>query len=95
MADKPNKLGAGDGPKKPGNSRLEQAQKMAAGRKQVPPGQFFQEAWIELKKTTWPNRDTLAKSTTVVLALVLATAVYVGAIDFVLTKLTNPLFNGH
>jgi preprotein translocase subunit SecE len=96
MADKPNKLVAGnpDGPKKPVNSRLEQAQKMASNRKSVAPSQFFQEAWVELKKTTWPNKDTTAKSTTVVLGLVLATAIYVGVIDFVLTRLTSPLFNG-
>ena len=103
MADKPIKSAAGapDGPKKPGDSRLEQAQKRAqamtagGGRRPVGAGQFFQEAWVELKKTTWPNKDVLTKSTTVVLALVAATAVYVGALDFLLTKLTSPLFNGH
>ena len=102
MADKSIKAAA-DGPKKAapaGNSRLEQAQRKAqamtaGGRKPVGAGQFFQEAWVELKKTTWPNKDVLTKSTTVVLALVAATAVYVGLLDFILTRLTSPLFSGH
>lgn len=102
MADKPSKTPTGtpEGPKKPGNSRFEQAQKQArsmtsGGRKPVSAGQFFQEAWVELKKTTWPNKDETIKSTIVVLALVVATAIYVGILDFGLTKITNPLFGGH
>ncbi len=101
MADKntPNP----PGPKKPAvaNSRLEQAQKKAqamtsgSGRKPISTGDFFKEVVVELKKTTWPNRDVTAKSTTVVLALVLATAVYVGILDFILTKLFSPLFGSH
>lgn len=105
MADKFDKPGKASpnppGPKKgaaPSGtpSRFEQAQKLAqsrAGRKATPPGQFFQEAWAELKKTTWPDRNTLTKSTTVVLALVLATAIFVGVLDAALGRIMNPLFN--
>jgi len=70
------------------------AQSMAKAQP-TSPQQFFQEAWVELKKTSWPNRDVLTKSTSVVLALVLAVAVWVGVIDATLTKLSAPLFNGH
>ena len=86
---------------KPVNPRLEQAQKRAraltsgTGRKPVTAGQFFQEAWVELKKTSWPSKETTAKSTTVVLGLVVGTAIYVGALDFVLGRIMNPLFGGH
>lgn len=105
MADKLNKAGKPNppGPKKaaaPANTRLEQAQKRAqamtsgSGRgKPTPPKQFFEEAWVELKKTTWPTREVLMKSTTVVLALVLATAIFVGIADTVLSRITTPLFN--
>ena len=61
-------------------------------RKNVDPAQFFREAWVELKKTTWPNREVLTKSTTVVLALVIAVAVWVGGLDAILTKISTPLF---
>jgi preprotein translocase subunit SecE len=102
--DKPSKVPASqNGPKKAApasGSRLEQAQKRAqamasGGRKPVSAATFFQEAWVELKKTTWPDKDTTTKSTIVVLGLVLATAVYVGGLDFILSKIMNPLFQGH
>ena len=69
------------------------AQSMAKAQP-TSPQQFFQEAWVELKKTSWPTRDVLTKSTSVVLALVVAVAVWVGGLDFVLRKLATPLFNG-
>jgi len=75
--------------------RMDEIQKRAqtmASRKAVDPGTFFREAWIELKKTTWPNRNTLTKSTTVVLALVVAVAVWVGGLDAILSHLLRPLF---
>ncbi|HEX5323934.1 MAG TPA: preprotein translocase subunit SecE [Capsulimonadaceae bacterium] len=55
-------------------------------------GQFFKDVWTELKKTTWPDRDTLTKSTYVVLAFIAATGVWVFVINFVLNKITAPLF---
>lgn len=107
MADKLNKAGKPNppGPKKGAaapNSRLEQAQKRAQamtsgnGRsKPTPPKQFFQEAWVELQKTTWPTREVLTKSTTVVLALVAATAVFVSVLDTILGRGAALLFNIH
>lgn len=100
MADKsPPRKGqpAPAGPRKaaPGGGRMDEIQKRAqtmASRKTVDPGTFFREAWVELKKTTWPNRNTLIKSTTVVLALVVAVAVWVGGLDAVLSHLLRPLF---
>jgi len=89
------------GPKKPvptGSSPLAQAQRRAqtmASRKPTDPAQFFREAWVELKKTTWPNREVLTKSTTVVLALVLAVAIWVGGLDALLTQISTPLFTTH
>ncbi len=84
----------------PGNPRLADATRRAqsmAKANPTSPAQFFQEAWVELKKTTWPDRDVLTKSTTVVLALVVAVAIWVGGIDFVLGRIAAPLFSasGH
>lgn len=110
-ADDPNDAAGGPakpaakpaGPAKPAasaNPRLAEATRRAqsmAKANPTSPVQFFQEAWVELKKTTWPNRDVLTKSTSVVLLLVLTVAVWVGGIDFVLGKIAAPLFSasGH
>ena len=80
-------------------ARLSDVQRRAqqmASKPQVSPTQFFQEAWVELKKTSWPNRDVLTKSTSVVLALVAAVAIWVGGIDAVMNKIAYTLFaSGH
>ncbi len=69
------------------------AQQMAK-KPQVSPAQFFQEAWVELKKTSWPNRDVLTKSTSVVLFLVATVAVWVGGLNYVLNIVTKSVFLG-
>jgi preprotein translocase subunit SecE len=79
----------------PANSALAQAQRRAqtmASRPTTSPTQFFEEAWVELKKTSWPDRDVLTKSTSVVLALVVAVAIWVGGIDALLNHFTGALF---
>ncbi|MAQ64938.1 preprotein translocase subunit SecE [bacterium] len=42
---------------------------------------------IELKKVTWPNRDTLIKSTVLILALVIILTSYVSGLDLIFSKL--------
>ncbi|MGO8671800.1 MAG: preprotein translocase subunit SecE [Capsulimonadaceae bacterium] len=81
----------------PTNPRLAEAQRRAAALtsgQRVGAQQFFQEAIVELKKTTWPTREVLQKSTMVVLAFVFASAAFVGTIDFVLSKLFS-MIPGH
>lgn len=80
-----------------GNARVDamqkRAQAMASGNgPKVSARQFLEEAWVELKKTTWPNRTVLVKSTTVVLALVVAVAVWDGLIDSILTHTLDKVF---
>ena len=84
-------------PKKaaPANARLSDVQRRAqqmANKPQTSPAQFFQEAWVELKKTSWPNRDVLTKSTSVVLALVAAVAIWVGGLNAILNQVAASLF---
>lgn len=91
---------AAPGPTKPGApapARLSDVQRRAqqmANKPQVSPAQFFQEAWVELKKTTWPNRDVLTKSTSVVLALVATVAIWVGSLNYLFDIITAKVFLG-
>jgi|SRR5579883_2155347 len=61
-------------------------------RTQQSGGQFFKEVWNELRKTTWPDRDTLVKSTYVVLAFIAAAGMWVFVLSYILDKITAPLF---
>jgi preprotein translocase SecE subunit len=54
--------------------------------------QFLKDTWSELKKTTWPDRNTLGKSTMIVLAFIAAAALWEGGLDLILTHITNGLF---
>lgn len=59
----------------------------------VGPSVFLKEAWIEvIKKTTWPTRPELLKSTSIVLATILAVSLYLAAWDLGMTKLTEAIF---
>ena len=51
------------------------------------PIQFIKEAKSELSKVVWPSRQETLKITIAVIALSLAVAVFLGAVDFGLTKL--------
>jgi preprotein translocase subunit SecE len=51
--------------------------------------QFIAEAVQELKKVTWPNRKETLGTTGVVLILVILIAIYLGVVDFVLSRLVR------
>jgi preprotein translocase SecE subunit len=92
MADDKAKQGQRDDPR-----TLAAKQRAAALTRSNPAtpeqvGQFIKETIGELKKTTWPDQNTLVKSTGIVLAFILLTAVWVGILDFILTRVTAPLF---
>lgn len=55
---------------------------------------YIDETVTELKKTTWPDRDTLTRSTYVVLGFIALTLGWVFILDFLLGKATAPLFGG-
>lgn len=46
---------------------------------------YLKEVIQELKKVTWPTWDELKESTKVVIGFSIVMALFVGAIDFVLT----------
>ena len=53
---------------------------------------FFQEAYMELKLSTWLSRQQMMGSTVVVIILTLILAAYVSLIDRVLLFLAGILF---
>lgn len=50
---------------------------------------FLQEMIVELKKTTWPSKHEAWRLTAVVIAVIAALGVYMGTLDFLLTKLVD------
>lgn len=78
MADEKKKTSAQEDMAKLKAQRLAKATQGAGGAGIL---QFFKETWTELKKTTWPDQNTLTKSTMIVLAFILAAAAWVGGID--------------
>lgn len=90
-----------DNNSKPENPKIAEARRRAAelaratggaGRNRQSTSQFFQEVWSELKKTTWPDRETLTKSVYVVLAFIVTTGVWIFVISWLLGRVTAPLF---
>ncbi len=48
--------------------------------------QFLRESKVELKKVTWPTPKEALASTSVVLAVVIIVSIFLGLVDFGLTK---------
>ena len=46
---------------------------------------FSQEAWAELRKVTWPSRETVARLTAIVLVISSLVALYIFAFDNLFT----------
>ena len=50
---------------------------------------FLREVISEVKKVTWPGKKELIGSTIVVMVLVLFIAIYIGLVDFVISRIIN------
>ncbi len=48
---------------------------------------FFKEAWSELKQVSWLPVPQMVASTWLVVILAIIMSVYIGAVDFVLSRL--------
>lgn len=53
----------------------------------VQPVNYLKETWEELGKVTWPNRKEVVKMTVTVIIVSGFIAVFIGGLDFFLTKL--------
>ena len=50
---------------------------------------YLQEVMTELKKTTWPTRQEATRLTMVVIGVIIALGIYMGALDWLLSTLVN------
>jgi preprotein translocase subunit SecE len=55
--------------------------------------QFVKEAWQELKKVNWPGRRETLGGTGVVLILVIIISIFLGLIDFGLSRLVKQIIH--
>lgn len=55
------------------------------------PVTFIKEVKGELGKVIWPTRDEVIKLTIVVVAVSFAMGIYIGGLDFIMTKFTDLL----
>jgi len=53
---------------------------------------FIKEVRNELKRVSWPSREEIRGSTTVVIVIVLILAVFIGLVDRALTYLVSFIF---
>jgi preprotein translocase subunit SecE len=51
--------------------------------------QFFREVVAEFRKVTWPSREQLINSTTVVLVVTVVIAFFLGAVDIGLARIVE------
>ena len=58
------------------------------------PVKFVNEAYLELKKSTWLTRQQAIGSTIVVLVIVALVAMYISLVDYVLTWFMKLLLGG-
>lgn len=49
--------------------------------------QFYRETTAELRKVVWPTRDEAIRLTGIVVAVVVAMSIFLGAIDYALTQI--------
>ena len=55
--------------------------------------EFGQDVLVEFRKVTWPNRQELINSTTVVIAVTVVLAFFLGGVDIGLTKLVERILH--
>jgi preprotein translocase subunit SecE len=59
------------------------------------PIEFAQEAWQELRKVTWPSRETVIRLTLIVLVISAIISVYIYLFDNIFTfTITNGIVGG-
>ena len=54
--------------------------------------QFLREVRAEMEKVTWPGRDEVRAATIVIIVLVLLLAVFIGGVDFVVSRVLGLFF---
>lgn len=52
---------------------------------------FIQQTYTELKQVVWPTKEGIIKLTIIVVLISVVVGIYIGVLDFLLTKLTELL----
>lgn len=55
--------------------------------------EFVQDVLVEFRKVTWPSRQELINSTTVVIVVTVVLAFFLGGVDIGLTKLVERILH--
>lgn len=55
---------------------------------------FFREVYAELRRAVWPSREETVRLTALVIAIALAFAFFLGAVDYLFSLLVNRLLVG-
>lgn len=55
---------------------------------------YFKETRAEIRKVTWPTRDEAVNLTLIVLAVTVAMALFLGAIDYIFATLIRLIVSG-
>ncbi|MFH1277061.1 MAG: preprotein translocase subunit SecE [Candidatus Eisenbacteria bacterium] len=53
---------------------------------------FLKEVWIELQKVAWPSWEELKGSTGVVVVAVILISIFIGIVDFGLSRIISVVF---
>lgn len=53
--------------------------------------QYFKDSKNEIKKVTWPNKKEIKQHTLLVIGISLATALFLGAVDYILTQILDKI----
>ncbi|WP_295069810.1 preprotein translocase subunit SecE [Ruminococcus sp.] len=56
---------------------------------------WFKDLKVEFKKVVWPSKETVITNTSVVVSVIVASAVFVGAIDQLFMFLMRLIYNAH
>lgn len=63
-------------------------------REENPIVKYFKETRAELRKVTWPTRDETRSLTTIIVAVTVAMAVFLGTLDFVFQQVAAGVISG-
>lgn len=55
-------------------------------------GRYFKECWLELKKVSWPTRDTVVRYTWIVIVSTLVFGIVLGLVDLGIGQLMDLIF---
>ena len=55
-------------------------------------GRYFKECWLELKKVSWPTRDTVVHYTWIVIISTVVFGIILGLVDLGIGQLMDMIF---